>query len=101
VIPFLQPYHEAPTDFRRYTREGMRQLGDRYGLETVALYPVHTIAQTLGWILWEYLLERDNSALQAVFWPFIWLATRWSCRSDLARSRTANAFQSVYLKSSN
>ena len=98
VIPFLQPYHEAPRDFRRYTGEGMKQLGDKYGLKTVAVYPVHTIAQTLGWILWEYLLERGSTPFKAVGWPLIWLATRWSCRSDLSRSRTANAFQSVYLK---
>jgi len=98
AIPFLQPYHEAPTDFRRFTREGMKQLGDRFALRTVALYPVHTIAQTLGWILWEHLVERDSRILKALCWPIIWTATRYNFRSDLVHSRTANTFQGVYTK---
>jgi len=28
AIPFLQPFHPCPGDFRRYTREGMRKLGN-------------------------------------------------------------------------
>jgi|ERR1035437_300327 SAM-dependent methyltransferase len=98
AIPFLQPYHASPTDFRRFTREGMKQLGDQFALETIAIYPVHTIAQTLGWILWEYLLERNNPVLMALFWPMIWAGTRYSCRSDVSRFRSANTFQGVYVK---
>ncbi|MGO9451715.1 MAG: class I SAM-dependent methyltransferase [Candidatus Binataceae bacterium] len=97
-IPFLQPYHAAPRDFRRFTREGMMRLGEQFALETIAIYPVHTIAQTLGWILWEYLLERGNPILKAVFWPMIWAATRYSCRSDISCFRSANTFQGVYTK---
>ncbi len=99
AIPFLQPFHQAPTDFRRFTSDGMRQLGDHYGLRTVAVYPVHTIAQTLGWISWEYLIERDNPFLKAVFWPLIWAATRYNYRTNIANFRTANTLQGVYTKS--
>ncbi len=44
-IPFLQPYHASPTDFRRFTVEGIRQLGETRGLEVVQVRAVHSIAQ--------------------------------------------------------
>ena len=50
-IPFLQPFHPVPGDFRRYTADGMRRLGVENGLEVIAISPTHTIAQTLAWIL--------------------------------------------------
>jgi len=97
-IPFLQPYHESPTDYRRYTREGIKQLGERYGLEVIAIKPVHTIAQTIGWILWEYPKEHKGWALRMLLWPLIWLGTRVSCRSNLVLENSANTFQAVYRK---
>jgi ubiquinone/menaquinone biosynthesis C-methylase UbiE len=100
AIPFLQPYHEAPTDFRRFTYEGMKQLGQTHGLDPVEIFPVHTIAQTLGWVFWEYLVEKNNPVLKRIFWPIIWAATRYSYKSDLQCVRSANTFQAVYRKSS-
>src|SRR4051794_26077981 len=35
AVPFLQPYHECPRDFRRTTREGLTALGEAAGLELV------------------------------------------------------------------
>ncbi len=99
AIPFLQPYHPAPGDFRRYTRDGMRRLGTENGLEVVAIYSTHTIAQTLGWILWEYLKEKRSRFWQVVLYPVIWCFTRYCWRSDLSLSATANTFQAVYRKS--
>jgi SAM-dependent methyltransferase len=98
TIPFLQPYHEAPRDFRRFTKEGMTQLAEQSGLEVRALLPVHTIAQTLGWILWEYLLDNDKRVMQRLCYPVIWYFTRRRCRSDLASTRSANTFQGVFRK---
>jgi len=98
AIPFLQPYHKSPRDFRRYTVEGMESLGLDHGFEIVAIKPVHTIAQTLGWILWEHLLERNTVLGQRIFWPLIWAATRYMCRSDQKLIGTANTFQAIYRK---
>ena len=97
-IPFLQPFHESPSDFRRYTAEGMRQLGEAHGLRMIAIRPVHSIAQTLGWIVWEYLNEIDARLRKAICWPIIWLATRWSCRGNQRALRSANTLQAVYEK---
>lgn len=96
AIPFLQPFHESPNDFRRYTAEGMRQLGETHGLRMIAIRPVHSIAQTLGWILWEYLNETNARLLLAVCWPLIWLATRLNCRSNPLALRSANTLQALY-----
>jgi SAM-dependent methyltransferase len=98
AIPFLQPYHESPTDFRRFTAEGMRQLGDRHGLKTLLVQPVHGITQTLGWILWAHLLDTGATLRQRLFWPLIWVMTRWWHRGNPRALRAANTFQAVYEK---
>lgn len=98
AIPFLQPFHPCPGDFRRYTREGMRKLGTESGLEVLAIYPVHTIAQTLGWIVWEYLEEKRSRVRKALIYPLLWCFTRYSCRSDSSSMNIANTFQAVYRK---
>ena len=98
AIPFLQPFHPCPGDFRRYTREGMRRLGIENGLEVTAIHPTHTIAQTLGWIIWEYLEEKKSLVGKAILYPLLWCFTRYSCRTDSSLFRTANTFQAVYRK---
>jgi SAM-dependent methyltransferase len=96
-VPFLQPYHLNPTDYRRYTRDGLKEIGERHGLKTVDILPVHTIAQTLGWIAWEWALEKRGWRPSVVY-PLVWLATRLSYKSDLMVKNNANTFQIVYLK---
>jgi SAM-dependent methyltransferase len=51
-IPFLQGYHPTPTDFQRYTREGIADLFSEFEVEKVevGLGP----ASTLSWILREF-----------------------------------------------
>ncbi|GGC50945.1 class I SAM-dependent methyltransferase [Chelatococcus reniformis] len=96
-VPYLQPYHLSPTDFRRYTRDGLVELGELHGLNTVEVLPVHTIAQTLGWIAWEYAQERGGVRPYIVY-PIVWLATRLFHRTDMALKNNANTFQAVFTK---
>jgi SAM-dependent methyltransferase len=98
AIPFLQPFHAVPCDFRRYTKDGMRRLGLDYGFEMVAISPVHTIAQTLGWILWDFLREKNSRLGKIIFYPVIWCLTRYFCRTDFSLIGSANTFQAVYRK---
>lgn len=98
-IPFLQPFHADPNDYRRYTKEGLRELGEMHGLEVVEILPVHTIAQTLGWIAWEWALEVGGWR-KAVTYPLIWIATRLSYRTDPKTQRSANTYQAIYRKRS-
>jgi SAM-dependent methyltransferase len=96
-VPYLQPYHLDPTDFRRYTRDGLAELGRLHGLKTVALLPLHTIAQTLGWIAWEWAREKRGWRLPVVY-PIVWAATRMFHKTDMKLQNNANTFQVVYTK---
>jgi len=97
AVPFLQPYHPCPGDFRRYTKEGLVALGARAGLEAVTILPVHSAAQSVGWILWETARERGRLA-RAMAWPIVYLWTRLSLRTDPRVVHNANTFQIVFRK---
>jgi len=97
-MPFLQPFHSCPGDFRRSTVEGIRRLGTASGLEVIAIHPTHTIAQTLGWIIWSYLEEKRSRVRKAILYPLLWCCTRYCCRTDSSLVGTASAFQAVYRK---
>jgi SAM-dependent methyltransferase len=99
AVPFLQPFHECPTDFQRYTRDGLVALGEAAGLVVVAINPVHSAAQTLGWIAWEIALEKGR-LWQAIVWPLVYLWTRASLRTDQAILRNANTYQIVFVRPS-
>lgn len=97
AVPFLQPFHECPLDFRRFTRDGLVELGELAGLEAVAVAPVHSAAQTLGWIAWEIALEKGR-VWRAVVWPLVYLWTRFSVRTDRRIQRNANTYQVVFVR---
>ena len=97
AVPFLQPFHENPIDFRRYTRDGLVELGETAGLKAVAVRPVHSAAQTLGWIAWEIAREKGR-LVQSVVWPLVYLWTRCSVRTDEEIVRNANTYQVVFVR---
>ncbi len=96
-IPFLQPYHQCPTDFRRYTREGLVELGELHGLTCKEILPVHSITQTLGWIAWEWAKEKGRLRMVLVF-PLVWLSTRLFYKTDPAVQNNANTYQVIYTR---
>jgi SAM-dependent methyltransferase len=95
AVPFLQPYHECPSDFRRYTRDGLVALGEKAGLSAVAVNPVHSAAQTIGWILWEIAREKGR-LMRALVWPLVFAWTRLSLGTDARIVRNANTYQIVF-----
>lgn len=96
AVPFLQPYHPCPGDYQRYTADGLAGLGRRAGLEVVEVRPVHSVAQTLGWILWAHAEEKGGTLRRAVAWTVVYLATRWRVGTDPTVQRNANTFQAVF-----
>jgi SAM-dependent methyltransferase len=96
AVPFLQPFHACPTDFRRYTADGLAELGSRVGLDVVCVLPVHSIAQTLGWIIWEYAQEKGGRLRRSAAWAIAFAATRLWHRTDPTVVRNANTFQAVF-----
>lgn len=95
AVPFLQPYHPCPGDYRRYTSDGLVALGNSVGLEAVEVLPVHSAAQSVGWILWETACERGRLA-RAIAWPVVFAWTRMSLRTDPRVRRNANTYQIVF-----
>ena len=99
-VPFLQPFHPTPYDFRRYTRTGLEQLGEKTGFRLVQIQPVHTLAQTIGWLLWSYLEENKNYIGQALLWIPIYLVSLIFQVPRKDTVYTANSFQAVMIKCS-
>lgn len=96
TVPFLQPYHACPGDYRRYTADGLAQLGRNAGLEVLELLPVHSIGQTLGWILWEYAREKGGVLRKAAAWLIAFLLTSLWKRTDPKVLKNANTVQAVF-----
>jgi SAM-dependent methyltransferase len=95
-VPFLQPFHPTPFDFRRYTQSGLQQLGSRHGFRLLEINPVHSLAQTVGWILWAHLEERKSYLGKLVLWLPIYLVTRLYQYPLQGGIYTANSFQAVF-----
>ena len=96
TVPFLQPYHACPGDYRRYTADGLAQLGRNAGLEVLELLPVHSIAQTLGWILWEYAREKGGFLRKSAAWVISFGMTSLFKRTDRKVLKNANTVQAVF-----
>ena len=98
-VPFLQPFHPTPFDFRRYTKSGLEQLGQRAGFQMLEIKPVHSLAQTLGWLIWAHLEDRNSRIGKLICWLPIYLASRFSQQPFEGQNYTANSFQAVFKKS--
>jgi SAM-dependent methyltransferase len=48
-VPFLQPEHKVPTDFQRYTRDGLELLVRTHGFRVVRTKGLFSVYQTLYW----------------------------------------------------
>jgi SAM-dependent methyltransferase len=96
TVPFLQPYHPSPGDYRRYTPDGLAQLGQNAGLELLELLPVHSIGQTLGWIIWEYAREKGGRLRKAVAWLAAYTLSRFRSRTEPKVLKNANTVQAVF-----
>ncbi len=97
-VPFLQPFHAVPTDFRRFTRDGLREIGERHGFQAIEIFPVHSMAQTVGWVLWECLKEKRAIISQALIWLPLNLWSRLSRRTDVELANNASAYQIILRK---
>jgi len=81
VVPFLQPEHLDPTDFQRYTKDGLRKLVTDQGFEVVTVEGVHSVYHTLAWIVERWLESKDTLSyrmMRLVFYPILRHKTRTS-----------------------
>ena len=97
-VPFLQPEHKVPTDFRRYTRDGLKLLFEDAGFEEIHTITLFNIFHTLHWILYEMLVDQQtviSKILRYVMLPPIAFLAR---NSKTINPKVASAFQIIVRK---
>ena len=80
-LPFLQPEHKDPTDFQRYTADGMIALANRHMFSVDKIESVHNIYVTFAWIVVYWLSARNsvrNFLLKIIFYPVLTVLCRLS-----------------------
>jgi SAM-dependent methyltransferase len=82
AVPFLQPEHKDPTDFQRYTADGLSALVERHGFLVKSVEPLFNIYTTLGWIIWCWLESRRSARNSALKWVLYPLLRRLSLKSS-------------------
>ena len=97
-VPFLQPEHKVPTDFQRYTKDGLVRLFAHQGFEVVSCKPLFTVYHTLHWMIFELLRLRQTLVFKLLRYTLVpmvgWVARRSTLQSD----RLASAFQIIARK---
>ena len=95
VVPFMQPEHLDPTDFQRYTVDGLKELVRRHGYEVVEADGVHSVYTTLGWIAMEWLAQVPGWRGWLGRWTILPALRRVSVRSRLHVHRLASAYRVI------
>lgn len=97
-VPFLQPEHKVPTDFQRYTKDGLVRLVSHHGFSVESIKGHFTVYHTLYWQIFVWLhLKRNVIYLLlrlVLLRPLLWRARRSTTYSD----RLATGFQLVATK---
>lgn len=97
-VPFLQPEHKVPTDFQRYTRDGLVRLVAHHGFRVKSIKGLFTVYHTLYWqvFIWLHLKRNVWYLLLRVLLlrPLLWSARRSRTYSD----RLATGFQLIATK---
>lgn len=97
-VPFMWWVHEAPFDYYRYTRHGLKYLLEKAGFIDVTVYP-----QTGFWVMWTlkfnyqtvrlirgpWPVRKVMSSLLRVIWAIDqrvapWLDRHWKCEAETA-----------------
>ena len=91
-VPFMQPEHLDPTDFQRYTLEGLKCLIQKHSFHVIKAGGLHSVYATLGWVFIEWL--KSASAVEAylirhVLLPYVHYRHR---RSGLHVHAVASAY---------
>lgn len=73
-VPFMQPEHLDPTDYQRYTLDGLRLLVERHGFDVAEAGGVHNVYVTLAWIMRDWLIASDRvrfRVLRRLLFPWL------------------------------
>jgi SAM-dependent methyltransferase len=97
-VPFLQPEHKVPTDFQRYTRDGLERLVTNHGFRVVRTKGLFTVYHTLYWQAHIWLhTKRSPLYLLGRISLLPWLLRR-ARRSTTYNERMATGYQLLAMK---
>ena len=94
-VPFLQPEHKIPTDFQRYTRDGLETLLKKAGYEIEETIPLYTVWHTLHWTVYEWLHLRNTFLYKCLRVTILPILVIMSKKSTLVSDKLATAFRVV------
>lgn len=97
-VPFLQPEHKIPTDYQRYTRDGLETLFRNSGFEIVSIKPIFTVFHTIHWITYEWLHTRNTFSYKLLRVLTLPLLAYMATHSNLQSEKLASAFQIIARK---
>lgn len=98
VVPFMQPEHLDPTDFQRYTRDGLARLCETHGFGAIRVEGVHSVYVTLAWIAAEWLRDKPGAKgvlLRTILFPYL---KRKARTSDEHVHSLASAYRAVAVR---
>jgi SAM-dependent methyltransferase len=97
-VPFLQPEHKVPTDFQRYTRDGLKLLFEESGFEEIHTITLFNIFHTLHWILYEILVDQPTIISKILRYVILPPIAFLACNSKTTNPKVASAFQIIVRK---
>src|SRR3990167_5828113 len=59
VVPFFQPIHYVPTDYFRFTPDGIRSLVEDAGCKVLESKETHSMWHTIGWMCEDKIKEKS------------------------------------------
>ena len=97
-VPFLQPEHKVPTDYQRYTKDGLAELFGSDQLSIVENRAFFTIYHTMHWIASEWLKMKNNLIYKILRRIVLIPLAHMAHKSDLQSDILASAFRIVAVK---
>jgi SAM-dependent methyltransferase len=80
-VPFMQPEHLDPTDYQRYTSDGLCKLLREQGFEVVSANGLHNVYVTLNWIVIEWL-QSEKGTVYALLKTFLYPLLHYKARTS-------------------
>jgi len=97
-VPFMQPEHLCPTDFQRYTKDGLKKLTTDTGFKIKVCKGINNVYQTVGWVATDWLLSKNTLTyriLRRILFPIL----RYKCmHSDTYVESLATGYRIIAIK---
>jgi SAM-dependent methyltransferase len=92
TVPFMQPEHLDPTDYQRYTKDGLQEIVRRHGFGVESADDLHSVYTTLSWIGYEWH-EGESGLTRALL---RWIVLPWLWRRSRTSTRQVHSLASAY-----